>query len=166
MSGRGRLEPKVPDAAGLRVGVVSTSWNSAITDVLLERALAVFRQAGTDTPTVVRVPGAVELPVVAQQLASDHDAVVALGVVIRGGTPHFEYVCDAVTAGLTRVALDSGVPVGNGVLTCDTTEQALARSGGEGTMEDKGAEAATAALETALVLRRLRGAGNGMGFGR
>jgi 6,7-dimethyl-8-ribityllumazine synthase len=78
---------------------------------------------------VVRVSGAVELPVVAQALAETHDAVVALGVVVRGGTPHFEYVCDAVTAGLTRVALDARTPVGNGVLTCDTEQQALDRAG-------------------------------------
>ncbi len=166
MSGEGRPELTVPSAPGLQVGVVSTAWNSALTDILVERALAVCAQAGTATPTVVRVPGAVELAVVAQQLASDHDAVIALGVVIRGGTPHFDYVCDAVTAGLTRVALDSGVPVGNGVLTCDTWAQADARSGRPGAAEDKGGEAAAAALETALVLRRLRGAGSGMGFGR
>ena len=93
---------------------------------------------------------------VAQALARNHDAVVALGVVIRGGTPHFEYVCDAVTAGLTRVALDESTPVGNGVLTCDTQEQALDRSGRPGAKEDKGYEAAVAALDTAHVLRSLR----------
>jgi 6,7-dimethyl-8-ribityllumazine synthase len=166
VSGEGRPELEIPAARNLRVGVVRTAWNSSITDVLLERALAVCDQAGTLPPTVVEVPGAVELAVVAQQLASDHDAVVALGAVIRGGTPHFEYVCDAMTAGLTRVALDSGVPVGNGVLTCDTMEQAVARSGGPAAIEDKGGEAASAALQTALVLRKLRGAGTGMGFGR
>ena len=106
------------------------------------------------TPTVVRVPGAFELPVVAAALAERHDAVVALGVVIRGGTPHFEYVCDAATDGLTRVALDTGVPVGFGVLTCDTEEQALDRAGLAGSHEDKGYEAAAAALATALTLRR------------
>ncbi len=156
----------VPAAPGMRVGVVSTTWNSAITDVLLGRALAVCEQAGTAKPTVVRVPGAIEIPVVAQQLATDHDAVVALGLVVRGGTPHFEYVCDSVTAGLTRVALDSGVPVGNGVLTCENMEQAQARSGAPGSVEDKGGEAAAAALQTALVLRRLRSTGSPMGFGR
>lgn len=166
MTGQGRPPLVAPAAPGLRIGIVSTSWNAEITDLLLERALAICTQAGTTRPTVVRVPGALELPVVAQQLASDHDAVVALGLVIRGGTPHFEYVCDSVTAGLTRVALDSGVPVGNGVLTCDTMEQAVARSGGPDAYENKGGEAAAAALETALVLRKLRGAGSGMGFGR
>ena len=90
----------------------------------------------------------------------------ALGTVIRGGTPHFDYVCDSVTAGLTRVALDAGVPVGNGVLTCDSIEQARARSGVEGAAEDKGAETMAAALSTALVLRRLRVPGGRMGFGR
>jgi 6,7-dimethyl-8-ribityllumazine synthase len=166
MSGRGRPEASVPAAPGLRVGIVSTTWNAEIVDLLLERALAVCEEAGTTKPTVVRVPGAIEIPVVAQQLATDHDAVVALGLVVRGGTPHFEYVCDSVTAGLTRVALDSGVPIGNGVLTCDDMEQARARSGAPGTSEDKGGEAAMAALETALVLKKLRNPGGGMGFGR
>jgi 6,7-dimethyl-8-ribityllumazine synthase len=113
-------------------------------------------ECGIDEPTVVRVPGAVELPVVAQALAATHDAVAALGLVLRGGTPHFEYVCDAVTAGLTRVALDSHTPVGNGVLTCDTEQQARDRSGLPGSAEDKGREAVLAALETAAVLRALR----------
>lgn len=166
MSSEGRPELTIPAAAGLRVGIVSTTWNAAITDVLLERALAVCAAAGTAQPMVVRVPGAIEIPVVAQQLATDHDAVIALGLVVRGGTPHFEYVCDSVTAGLTRVALDSGVPVGNGVLTCETMEQAQARSGAPGTSEDKGGEAAAAALTTALVLRKLRNQGGGIGFGR
>jgi 6,7-dimethyl-8-ribityllumazine synthase len=156
----------VPAAPGLRVGIVSTTWNAEIVDLLLERALAVCAQAGTAKPTAVRVPGAIEIPVVAQQLATDHDAVVALGLVVRGGTPHFEYVCDSVTAGLTRIALDSGVPIGNGVLTCDTMEQARVRSGGPGASEDKGGEAAAAALETALVLKKLRNPGGSMGFGR
>jgi 6,7-dimethyl-8-ribityllumazine synthase len=102
------------------------------------------------------VAGAIELPVIAQALARNHDAVVALGVVIRGGTPHFEYVCDAVTAGLTRVALDESTPVGNGVLTCDTHEQAVDRSGRPGAKEDKGYEATVAALDSAHVLRSLR----------
>ncbi|GAA0910050.1 6,7-dimethyl-8-ribityllumazine synthase [Pseudonocardia zijingensis] len=156
MSGEGRPAAEVPDAAGLRVAVAATTWHADIVDVLLERALATAERAGVETPTVVRVPGTVELPVVCQQLAGSHDAVVALGVVIRGGTPHFEYVCDAVTAGLTRVALDERTPVGNGVLTCDTREQAVDRSGAPGSAEDKGEEACVAALRTALVLRDLR----------
>jgi 6,7-dimethyl-8-ribityllumazine synthase len=90
--------------------------------------------------------------------------VVALGVVIRGGTPHFEYVCDAVTAGLTRVALDAGRPVGNGVLTCDTEQQARDRAGLPGSAEDKGWEATVAALATALTLRDLRASRRPAGF--
>jgi 6,7-dimethyl-8-ribityllumazine synthase len=156
MSGGGRPAPTVPDAAGLRLGIAATMWHADIVDVLLDRALAVAGKAGVERPTVVRVPGTVELPVVCQELARHHDAVVALGVVVRGGTPHFEYVCDAVTAGLTRVALDESTPVGNGVLTCDTTGQALERSGAPGSSEDKGAEACVAALATALALRALR----------
>ncbi len=159
MSGTGQPEPTVPvDAGGLRLGIVSTRWHERITTSLLDRALAAAAAAGIADPTVVRVPGAVELPVVCQQLARDHDVVVALGVVIRGGTPHFEYVCDAVTAGLTRVALDESTAVGNGVLTCDTEAQALDRCGLDGSAEDKGYQACAAALETAVVLRDLRAA--------
>jgi 6,7-dimethyl-8-ribityllumazine synthase len=159
MSGDGRPVPhEIPDGSWVRLGVVATTWHGEIVDTLLERALATAGKAGVEHPTVVRVPGTVELPVVCQELARAHDAVVALGVVIRGGTPHFEYVCDAVTAGLTRVALDERTPVGNGVLTCDTREQAVQRAGGPGAVEDKGAEACLAAIETATVLRQLRGA--------
>jgi 6,7-dimethyl-8-ribityllumazine synthase len=157
MSGDGRPALEIPDATGLRLAVAATRWHGEVVDVLVERALAVAGKAGIEHPTVVRVPGTVELPVVCQELARHHDAVVALGVVVRGGTPHFEYVCDAVTAGLTRVALDEHTPVGNGVLTCNTHEQAVARAGGPGAAEDKGAEACVAALATALALRALRG---------
>jgi 6,7-dimethyl-8-ribityllumazine synthase len=156
LSGTGRPDPEVPDGAGLRLAIAATRWHEKITTALLDRALAAATEAGIGEPTVVRVAGAVELPVVCQELARGHDAVVALGVVIRGGTPHFEYVCDAVTAGLTRVALDESTPVGNGVLTCDTEEQALDRCGLAGSAEDKGYEACLAALGTALVLRGLR----------
>ncbi len=159
MSGEGRpVQQEIPDGSGLRLGVVVTGWHADIVDALLERALAAAGKAGVDRPTVIRVPGTVELPVVCQELARNHDAVVALGVVIRGGTPHFEYVCDAVTAGLTRVSLDERTPIGNGVLTCDTRQQAVDRAGGPGAGEDKGAEACLAAIETAVVLRGLRGA--------
>lgn len=156
MSGEGRPDVEVPDCAGIRLAIAATRWHTRITDTLLERALAAAKQAGIEEPTVVRVPGAVELPVVCQALAKHHEAVVALGVVIRGGTPHFEYVCDAVTAGLTRVALDESTPVGNGVLTVNTEEQALARCGLPESSEDKGFEACVAALDTAMVVRGLR----------
>ncbi|MBA3523467.1 MAG: 6,7-dimethyl-8-ribityllumazine synthase [Geodermatophilaceae bacterium] len=160
MSGEGRPPPGPLSsgegpARGLRVGVVASRWHPELCEALLNRAVDCAEAAGARVD-VVRVPGALELAVVAQALARDHDAVVCLGVVVRGGTPHFDYVCDAVTAGLTRVALDAGTPVANGVLTCDTVEQARARSGLPGSVEDKGAEAATAALETALILQGLR----------
>ncbi|WP_433501965.1 6,7-dimethyl-8-ribityllumazine synthase [Pseudonocardia halophobica] len=157
MSGEGRPADAgdLTGAAGLRVGVVAATWHAEVVDALVERALATVEKAGA-VPTVVRVPGTVELPVVAQELARTHDAVVALGVVVRGGTPHFEYVCDSVTAGLTRVALDESTPVGNGVLTTNTLEQAVDRSGVPGSSEDKGAEATVAALRTAIVLAELR----------
>jgi 6,7-dimethyl-8-ribityllumazine synthase len=146
----------VLDAAGLTLAIAATRWHAEITDQLVERAVAAARACGVPEPLVVRVPGAVELPVVAAELARRHDAVACLGAVIRGGTPHFDYVCDAVTYGLSRVALDAGTPVGNGVLTCDTLEQALDRSGAEKSAEDKGWDAVVAALETAVVLRTLR----------
>ena len=156
MSGEGRPAGGLVDAAGLRLAIAATRWHEEITGALLDRALAAAAACGVDGPTVVRVPGAVELPVVAAELAARHDAVACLGTVIRGGTPHFDYVCDAVTYGLTRVSLDTGTPVGNGVLTCDDVQQARERSGAEGSKEDKGWEATVAALETALVLRGLR----------
>ena len=156
MSGAGRPSAATVDAAGLTLAIAATRWHAEITDTLAHRAVAAAKECGIDDPLLVRVPGAVELPVVAAELARGHDAVVCLGAVIRGGTPHFEYVCDAVTYGLARVALDSGKPVGNGVLTCDTLEQARDRSGQDGSAEDKGWEAVVAALETALVLQTLR----------
>ena len=157
MSGQGRPELSTVDAAGLSLAIAATRWHAEITDSLVERASAAAKACGVTGPLVVRVAGAVELPVVAQQLAKGgYDAVVCLGAVIRGGTPHFEYVCDAVTAGLTRVALDCGTPVGNGVLTCNTIDQARDRSGLPESSEDKGWEAVVAALDTAILLRDLR----------
>ncbi|GAA4869154.1 6,7-dimethyl-8-ribityllumazine synthase [Saccharopolyspora cebuensis] len=157
MSTEGRPRTEVPAAAGLTVGIAAIRWHDRLVGRMLDRAVVAAKEAGVGEPAVVRVPGSVELPVVCQQLARRYDAVVALGVVIRGGTPHFDYVCDSVTQGLTRVALDESTAVGNGVLTCDTLEQAEARAGFEESIEDKGFEATAAALETALVLRGLRG---------
>jgi 6,7-dimethyl-8-ribityllumazine synthase len=154
MSGDGRPVPAVPDAKGLTVGVVAASWHAGITDQLVARAVQACDDAGA-TATVVRVPGSLEIPVVAQALARRCDAVVALGAVIRGDTAHFDYVCDSVTAGLTRISLDERTPVGNGVLTCETLDQAIERSGVPGSKEDKGYESAIAALETAILLRTL-----------
>jgi 6,7-dimethyl-8-ribityllumazine synthase len=139
----------------LRVGVACACWHPTVSQGLLDGALRALAALGVVEPTVVRVPGAFELPVVANALARSHDAVVALGVVIRGGTPHFEYVCQAATDGLARVALDTGVPVGFGLLTCDDERQAFARAGFRDSREDKGGEAAEAAVATALALRRL-----------
>jgi 6,7-dimethyl-8-ribityllumazine synthase len=156
VSGAGSPEDQPVDAAGVTLAVVAARWHARITEALLASALATAKESGVDSPFVVRVAGVVEIPVVAQALAERYDAVVALGVVIRGGTPHFDYVCDAVTAGLTRVALDSRTPVGNGVLTCDTVEQALARAGLPDSTEDKGRAAVLAALDVAVTLRALR----------
>ena len=156
MSGKGSPTHREVDARGLSLAVVATRWHEEITDALLQSALRTAARCGVEEPTVVRVSGAVELPVVVQALAGRHDAVAALGLVLRGGTPHFEYVCDAVTAGLTRVSLDTHTPVGNGVLTTNDEQQALDRAGLPGSPEDKGREAVLAALETAALLRSLR----------
>ena len=156
MSDAGRPQATTLEASGISIGIVATRWNADIVDTLVQRARDCTADCGAPEPTVVYVAGAIELPVVAQQLARTHDAVAVLGTVIRGGTPHFEYVCDSVTAGLTRIALDEATPVGNGVLTCDTKEQAVARSGVPGAIEDKGYEAAFAALDAAVTLRALR----------
>lgn len=153
--------PELPadlDASDVRLAIVASTWHDTICTALLDGARRTAAAAGVNTLTVVRVMGAIEIPVVAQELARSHDAVVALGVVIRGGTPHFDYVCDAVTAGLTRVSLDESTPVANGVLTCNTEEQALDRAGLPDSAEDKGGQAAAAALTTVLTLRELRAA--------
>ena len=155
MSGAGAPQ-LAPTAAGdLKVAVVAAQWHETVMKGLLEGSLRALGEASVPDPLVVRVPGSFELPVACARLArAGYDALVALGVVIRGGTPHFEYVCQAATEGLTQVSVLTGVPVGFGVLTCDTEEQALDRAGLSGSSEDKGYEAAQAAIATALTLRR------------
>jgi 6,7-dimethyl-8-ribityllumazine synthase len=146
----------IADGRGLTVTVIAGSWHDEITDGLIAGAIRVLDASGA-TRSVIRVPGAFELPLVAQTaLRAGADAVVCLGVIIRGGTPHFDFVSNAATDGLTRVALDEGKPVGFGVLTLDDEQQGLDRAGLPGSREDKGAEAASAALATAVVLRNLR----------
>lgn len=155
MSGAGSPELDV-DGRDLRVVIVAGSWHDEITNGLIAGATRTLESAGADY-SLVRVPGSFELPVVAKAaLEAGADAVVALGVIIRGGTPHFEYVSSAATDGLTRVALDTGKPVGFGVLTLDDEQQGLDRAGLPGSKEDKGREAAEAAVATANLLRSLR----------
>jgi len=145
------------DASGLNVVIVAGTWHETITNGLIAGAQRVLEETGANH-RLVRVPGSFELAVAAQAaFTGGADAVVALGVIIRGGTPHFEYVSAATTDGLTRVALDAGKPVGFGVLTLDDEQQGLERAGLEDSKEDKGAEAADAALRTAQVIRSLRG---------
>lgn len=143
------------DGSGLSVVIVATSWHSTVMDGLIDGARRGLADAGVLSVELVRVPGAFELPVACSRLAGSYDAVVALGVVIRGGTPHFDYICQATTMGLTEVSIRTGTPVGFGVLTCDDDQQALDRAGLQGSSEDKGHEAATAAAATAVTLRQL-----------
>ncbi|MDY7542721.1 MULTISPECIES: 6,7-dimethyl-8-ribityllumazine synthase [unclassified Cryobacterium] len=155
MSGAGS-PTVVVDGTGLTIVIIAGRWHDTITDGLIAGATRVLEASGA-TYSLVRVPGSFELPVAAKvALENGADAVVALGVIIRGGTPHFEYVSAAATDGLTRVALDTGKPVGFGVLTLDDEQQGLDRAGLPGSKEDKGEEAASAAINTAQVLRGLR----------
>jgi 6,7-dimethyl-8-ribityllumazine synthase len=157
MSGQGAPDQKAVDCNDLRVAIVAASWHTEVMDGLVAGAQRACDEFRVERRVLVRVPGTFELPVVADRLARQgYDALVALGVVIRGGTPHFEYVCRAATDGLTRVALDHHIPVGFGVLTCDDDQQALDRAGLAGSREDKGYEATSAALLTARTLRELR----------
>ncbi|MGU3409865.1 6,7-dimethyl-8-ribityllumazine synthase [Microbacterium sp. M1A1_1b] len=155
MSGAGAAERDQVDGSGVRVAIVAGQWHDTIAAGLLAGAQREVDRLGADA-TVLPVPGSFELPVVAKAaLGAGFDAVVALGVIIRGGTPHFEYVSSAATDGLTRVAIETGKPVGFGVLTLDDEQQGIDRAGLPGSKEDKGAEAAHAAVSTAVLLRSL-----------
>ena len=159
MSGANTFEGSL-NASGMRFGIVVSRFNPTITESLLEAALTALRRHGAAEAdiSIVRVPGAFELPLAAQRLMarrSHYDAVIALGCVIRGGTPHFEYVCRACTDGLLQIGLKFDIPVGFGVLTTDSTVQAEERAGGgEG---NKGTDAALTAIEMVSVLRHIAG---------
>jgi len=157
MAGFGDPHLNTVDAAGLKLGIVGSRWHADLVDHMVERAQAAAKACGVDDVVVARVAGSVELPVVAQALAKRCDAVVALGVVIRGETAHFTYVNDAVTAGLTRVALDEQTPVAHGVLTVESLGQAKDRAGFPDSREDKGWTATMAALDAAVAQREVLG---------
>jgi 6,7-dimethyl-8-ribityllumazine synthase len=157
MAGFGEPELSTVEADGLTLGIVATRWHADLVDHMVARAQAAAKECGVSEVRTVRVAGSVELPVVAQALVRECDAVVALGVVIKGETAHFEYVCQSVTDGLTRVALDNQRPVAHGVLTVYTLDQARARAGLPGSAEDKGWSAAVAALDAALAIRSITG---------
>jgi 6,7-dimethyl-8-ribityllumazine synthase len=157
MAGFGDPHLETVDASGLRLGIVGARWHADLVDHMIERAEAAAKECNVTDVYVTRVAGAVELPVVAQALARKCDAVVALGVVIKGETQHFEYVCDAVTTGLTRVALDEHTPIAHGVLTVQSLGQARDRAGLEDSIEDKGWESVIAVLDAALALRAING---------
>ncbi|MEY9877961.1 6,7-dimethyl-8-ribityllumazine synthase [Streptacidiphilus sp. MAP12-33] len=158
MSGEGAPQLDVQGAKDLKVAVVAAQWHTVVMDGLIAGAERALGEFGVSDYQVLRVPGSFELPVAAKALAArGYDAVVALGVVIRGGTPHFDFVCEAATMGLTQVSVDSGIPIGFGLLTCDNEQQALDRAGLADSKEDKGHEATTAALSTAVLIRGLSG---------
>ncbi len=144
-------------ASGLKIAILVSRFNSFITDRLLEGALNTYtRQGGSmEDVDVVHVPGAFEMPVVAKKLAAQgsYEALVALAAVVRGATPHFEYVSSATTSGISSVALEFGIPIGFGVLTTETVEQAIERAGSKS--GNKGAEAVLTAIEMANLLRDL-----------
>jgi 6,7-dimethyl-8-ribityllumazine synthase len=156
MSGSGAPTIQVPRVEGARVAIVAALWHPKVTDALVAGAIRALDDSGVTDYTVIRVPGSFELPVASLHAAKNgYDAVVALGVVIRGDTPHFEYVCQAATEGLMQVGVTTGIPVGFGVLTCDNDPQALDRAGLPDSREDKGYEATQAALSTLLAIREL-----------
>jgi 6,7-dimethyl-8-ribityllumazine synthase len=155
MAGFGAPDLATVDATGMRLGIAVTRWHADLTSQMLDRARAAAAACGVTDVVVAHVAGSVELPVVAQALARTCDAVVALGVVIRGDTAHFEYVCQSVTEGLTRVALDASTPVAHGVLTVDTLAQARERVGLPSSTEDKGWAGTVAALDAAVTIRSL-----------
>ncbi|NLA64875.1 MAG: 6,7-dimethyl-8-ribityllumazine synthase [Leucobacter sp.] len=163
MSGQGSPSLNI-DGRNLRVAVLAGSWHEQVMDGLIAGAIATLEAAGAEH-TLFRVAGAFELPLAAQSALApasagggDFDAAVCLGVIVRGGTPHFEFVSNSVTDGLTRVQLDAGKPVGFGVLTTDNDEQALDRSGLPGSSESKGVEAAEAALHSVITVQQIRAA--------
>ena len=145
------------DAKGLKVAIVATRFNDFIVDRLVGGAQDYLERHGLDPAdiTLVRIPGAFELPLVCQKLAAarKYDGILALGAVIRGGTPHFDYVCAEASKGIAQAMMQSGTPIGFGLLTCDSIEQAIERAGSKG--GNKGLEAAAAMLETIRVLEQL-----------
>ena len=149
-----QIKGKLTNHSNLRIGIVVARFNERITRSLLEGALEMLEALGVDLDnvTVAYVPGAFELPLVAKKLTSDHDAVIALGCVIRGATPHFDYVCAQAASGVLQVSLQSEKPVIFGVLTTDTIEQAIERSGTKS--GNKGADSASAAIEMMNVLQQ------------
>jgi 6,7-dimethyl-8-ribityllumazine synthase len=155
MAGFGEPDVTTVDASGLTVGIVAARWHSELTDHMVDRAVAAAKASAVADVAVARVAGSVEIPVVAQAMARKYDVVVALGVVIKGATAHFDFVCRSVTDGLTRIALDEGKPVAHGVLTVNTLEQAQDRAGLPGSAEDKGWAATVAALDAALAIRAI-----------
>ncbi|GGK25065.1 6,7-dimethyl-8-ribityllumazine synthase [Pilimelia terevasa] len=157
MAGFGDPHLTAVNASGLRLAVVGSRWHNHLVEAMISRALVAAKECHVQDVAVHRVAGSLELPVVAQALLRTYDAVVVLGVVIRGETTHFDHVCDAVTAGVTRIALDAGRPVGNGILTVESLGQARDRAGGPESVEDKGFAATVAALDAAVTLRALAG---------
>lgn len=155
MAGHGAPENSVVDATGLSLGVVATTWHGEVVSQLVQRSRDAAAECHVTDVQLAQVAGAVEIPVVAQAMARKYDAVVALGVVVRGATAHFDYVCQSVTMGLTTVALQESTPVAHGVLTVNSDAEAIDRAGYRGSSEDKGWAATTAALGAALVLRQL-----------
>ncbi|OAV60856.1 6,7-dimethyl-8-ribityllumazine synthase [Enteractinococcus helveticum] len=143
------------DATGLNVAIIAGSWHTTVMNGLIDGAKSTLESSGA-TYDIITVAGSFEIPLAAQAaLANGYDAVVCLGVIIRGETPHFEFVSDAVTSGLTRVQLDAGKPVGFGILTVDDDAQALDRAGLDDSNESKGQEAAEAALQLAVTVKKL-----------
>ncbi len=156
MSGEGAPQIAIPKLDNVRVAIVSSQWHMQICQALVDGARRACEEAEVPEIHVEWTPGSFELPLAsAYLLGSGYDAVVAVGLVLRGETPHFDFVCDGVTSGLMDLMLDMRKPIGFGVLMCDTIDQAKARAGLPGSVEDKGFEAANAALQMLELERRI-----------
>lgn len=146
----------VPKLPSVKIAIITASWHSEVCAALVDGAKRALDLAEVTAIEVIEVPGSFELPLAAKYaLDGGADAAIVLGVVLRGETPHFDYVCQGVTDGVMRLSLESGKPIGFGVLTVDTIEQAVARSGVVGAKEDKGYDSAIAALQLLAIKRRL-----------
>ncbi len=139
-------------ATGKKIAIVAASWHAEIVEAMVERAVSELERVGTSQISIYRVPGSFEIPVMVANLVEKFDGFITLGLVLRGETAHFEYVCSGVTQGIVEISLASKKPIAFGVLMCETLEQAINRSGAPGSSEDKGVECAQAVIATLIAI--------------
>lgn len=146
----------IHSARGRTIAIIAASWHAEIVDTMIDRAKSELARLGADKVDIYRVPGSFEIPVMAANLVEDYDGLITLGLVLRGETAHFEYVCSGVTQGITQVGVTSKKPIAFGVLMCENLDQAIDRSGGDGASEDKGVECAQAVIATLIAIESIK----------